>query len=78
MAVTALPKIVYVFFILNITWARILIKIQINTISALTMTFVIYKMTTKDKAKKLRDHPFKTAACLRGGGGSPCADVCRC
>ena len=22
----------------------------------------------------LRDHPFKTSACLRGGGVSPCAD----
>ena len=26
----------------------------------------------------IRDHPFKTLACLRGGGGSPWADVCRC
>ena len=26
----------------------------------------------------LRDHPFKTSACLRGGGGVPIADVCRC
>ena len=25
-----------------------------------------------------RDHPFKTSACLRGGGVSPIADVCRC
>ena len=23
---------------------------------------------------RLRDHPFKTSACLRGGGGSPCAN----
>jgi hypothetical protein len=22
----------------------------------------------------VRDHPFKTSACLRGGGVSPCAD----
>ena len=22
----------------------------------------------------IRDHPFKTSACLRGGGVSPCAD----
>ena len=26
----------------------------------------------------LRDHPFKTSACLRWGGGVPIADVCRC
>ena len=25
-------------------------------------------------AKRIRDHPFKTSACLRGGGVSPCAD----
>ena len=23
----------------------------------------------------IRNHPFKTSACLRGGGASPCADV---
>ena len=23
---------------------------------------------------RIRDHPFKTSACLRGGGVSPCAD----
>ena len=26
------------------------------------------------KILKVRDHPFKTSACLRGGGVSPCAD----
>ena len=26
------------------------------------------------KPPKVRDHPFKTSACLRGGGVSPCAD----
>ena len=26
------------------------------------------------KVMKARDHPFKTSACLRGGGVSPCAD----
>ena len=25
-------------------------------------------------SKALRDHPFKTSACLKGGGVSPCAD----
>ena len=25
--------------------------------------------------KSVTDHPFKTSACLRGGGVSPCADV---
>ena len=27
-----------------------------------------------DKIIAVRDHPFKTSACLRGGGVSPCAD----
>ena len=26
----------------------------------------------------IRDHPFKTSACIRGVGVSPIADVCRC
>jgi hypothetical protein len=26
------------------------------------------------KKEKIRDHPFKTSACLRGGRVSPCAD----
>ena len=27
-----------------------------------------------NKNYSVRDHPFKTSACLRGGGVSPCAD----
>ena len=29
---------------------------------------------TKRHCKSQRDHPFKTSACLRGGGVSPCAN----
>ena len=35
----------------------------------------VYRQTTdKLMLKSVRDHPFKTSACLRGGGVSPCAD----
>ena len=33
--------------------------------------FIDLKKLKKEKSKKVRDHPFKTSACLRGGRGGP-------
>ena len=40
-------------------------------------SFVIYSSIHNKRKFQVRDHPFKTSACLRGGGVSPIADVCR-
>ena len=37
------------------------------------LEFFCFSDFEKEK-KYLRDHPFKTSACLRGEGVSPCAD----
>ena len=34
----------------------------------------MYKLASAFVVCQFRDHPFKTSACSRGGGVSPCAD----
>ena len=40
----------------------------------LNFDYALLCLHGKNSKKVVRDHSFKTSACLRGGGVSPCAD----
>ena len=50
----------------NIHGSSTRLALKHNKVNATYMLFILERIK--------RDHPFKTSACLRGGGVSPCAD----
>ena len=47
---------------------------SVSSNSVLGHTLIMFARFCLVLTNQLRDHSFKTSACLRGGGVSPCAD----